>query len=410
MRTYPGVGVFESAMQLINGRIESLVQKWRPGVSGDKTQPVQTRNSVTTPLATLAVRGTAFRVTMDSATHQTRGEVIEGVVAASSDAAGASEKRLDAGFGSVVDAAKIVSDPIKLLAAPDVSRLATLLERPLLRFSLTPLEGARAYRAQVARDAAFNSVVAELVSPSPELRVVNVADGGYFLRVRAIDARGLEGFDATHAFNLKARPEPPLISTPAAKGKVRAAAVEFRWAENTEAATYHLQVAPDASFKSLIFEDKSIKGPQAVADKLALGEYFWRIASLRKDGDRGPYSDVTSFVLMALPAQAAPPQVGDGDIKFRWSGEAGQRFEFQLASDAKFAQLLLTRTLDKPEIDVPRPNSGAYFMRYRATDADGFVGPYTSAQTFTVPVPPACLQDAGGRCVSTAFGQVGIGH
>ena len=406
-RTYSGVGLFESAMKLISGRVESLVQKFQPG---DKTQ---SRNAVKTPLATLAVRGTEFRVTMDGQTNQTRGEVLEGVVAvdagAASGAGGPAEKRLNAGFGSVVDSAKIVSDPIMLLAAPDVSKLSKLQERPLLRFALPALDGARAYRAQIARDSAFNQVMAELVSPSAELRVADIADGSYFLRVRAIDTRGLEGRDATHAFNLKARPEPPAISTPAPKGKVRAAEVEFQWAENTEAATYHLQVARDASFKSLIFEDKSLKGAGASVGKLALGEYFWRVASLRRDGDRGPYGDVASFALLAPPAVPEPPKIGDGDIQFRWAGEPGQKFEFQLANDTKFSQVVQGRNLDKPEIDVPRPQPGTYFMRYRATDPDGFVGPFSSAQRFTI-VPPPCLKDSVGRCVSFTHGLVSPGQ
>ena len=60
-----------------------------------------------------------------------------------------------------------------------------------------------------------------------------------------------------HAFTLKARPEPPLVSTPAAKGKVRTAEVEFKWSENAEAGTYHLQVARDAAFRDIAFEDKA---------------------------------------------------------------------------------------------------------------------------------------------------------
>lgn len=401
MRTYAGVGVFESAMRLASGRVESLVQKFRPDAGA-----TQTRNSVNTPLASLAVRGTEFRVTMDTQSNQTRGEVLSGVVVVSNEASGAGEKRLDAGFGSVVDASKMLTDPVALLVAPDVSKLPKLQERPLLRFALPATPGASAYRAQVARDADFNLVVAEQLSKSPEVRVSDIADGGYFLRVRAVDARGLEGRDATHAFTLKARPEPPLVAYPVPKGKVRAPEVEFKWAENTEAAVYHLQVAKDAGFKSLVHENKAIKGPLA-AVKLPLGDYFWRVASLRKDGDRGPYGDVASFALMAPPAQPEPPKIGDGGIQFRWSGEPGQKFEFQMASDAKFAQIVTARLLDKPEIDLPRPKPGTYFMRYRATDPDGFVGPFITPQTFSVPVPPPCLEDSAGRCVSATHGIVG---
>lgn len=382
MRTYPEVGLLESAMRLIAGRVESLVHKSRP------EEKKQTRHGVKTPLANLAVRGTEFRVTMDGQSRETRGEVLEGAVAVAADTAVAQAKRVEAGFGSVVDASKTVSDPVPLLEAPNVSQLAKLQERTILRFPLPPVSGARSYRGQVARDEAFNVVIAEIVSATPELRVTQIEDGRYYLRARAVDARGLEGRDSTHEFALKARPEPPLIIVPAARGKVRALDVEFRWAENTEAASYHLQIARDASFKSLAHEDKAVKGAQVTVGKLAVGDYFWRVASLRKNGDRGPFGDIASFALLSPPAQPEPPRVEATGIQFRWAGEPGQTFEFQLADNPKFAKPLLVQTLSSPEIDLPYPHHGMYYMRFRAIDPDGFVGPYTAPQRFLVPELP----------------------
>ena len=401
LRSYADVGILESVVKVITGRVESQVTK--PA----KDSPAQPRHSVSTRLANLGVRGTQFRVAMDAQTNETRSEVLEGAVAASADGAAGAEaagKRIGAGFGTVVDASKTVSDPIALLAAPETAKLAALMECPLLRFPLPPVTGAKAYRAQIARDKDFNAMVQDTVSPSAELRFVDVPDGNYVLRVRAIDPRGLEGKDATHEFRLKARPEPPLVSTPAPKGKVRSAEVELKWSDNPEAATYHVQVARDAGFKSVVHENKAAKATTAVVPNLTLGDYFWRVASLRKDGDRGPYGDVASFTLLAPPAQPEPPAVGDDGIAFRWAGEPGQKFEFQLADNAKFAQPLLTRSLDKPEFILPRPGPGTYYMRVRATDPEGFVGPYSSAQRFSL---PACITDSNGRCLSTVFGIVG---
>jgi hypothetical protein len=397
-RTYPDVGILESVINVISGRLTSLVQKFRP------EENKQTRHSVKTPLANLAVRGTEFRVTMDAQTREARGEVLAGAVAVGATDAVGGAKPVQAGFGTVVDASKTVSDPVALLAAPNVAQLAKVQERTILRFPLPAMDGARGYRAQLARDEAFDSVVTEIVSASPELRVTNVDDGNYFLRVRAIDKRGLEGRDATHAFMLKARPEPPLMTTPAPKGKVRATEVVFAWTENTEAASYHLQIARDAQFKSLVYENKALKGAQTGPVKLAPADYFWRVASLRKDNDRGPYGDTASFALLPPPAQPDPPVMGDGRIEFRWSAEPGQTFQFELANDKSFAKPLLSRTLDKPEFELPRPGPGTYFIRIRATDPDGFVGPYSSAQMFTI---MACLADTSGRCVSTTHGIVG---
>lgn len=396
-RSYPDVGILESVINLISGRLTSLVQKFRP------EENKQSRQSVKTPLANLAVRGTEFRVTMDAQSRETRGEVLEGVVAVGAGG-GEGARRVEAGFGSVVDANKSVSEPVALLAAPSVSQLPKLLERTLLRFTLPMLAGARAYRGILATDEAFTNVIAEITSAVPELRVTDIADGSYYLRVRVTDARGLEGLDAVHAFTLKARPEPPLASAPAPKGKVRASGVEFRWSENSEASSYHLQVARDAAFKAVVHENKSVKGPGSAVEQLLPGEYFWRVASLRANGDRGPFGDVSSFALFPPPATPEPPDIGAGNIRLRWAGEMGQKFLIELANDIKFVKLILSRVLDVPEYEGPRPGPGTYFVRIRATDPDGFVGPYSTPQTFTI---EPCLTDSEGRCVSTTHGVVG---
>ena len=398
LRSYPDVGILESVVNVIAGRVESLIAKF------SKDPAAQPRHSVNTRLATMGVRGTQFRVTMDGQANETRSEVIEGVVAAAGEGAAGEGTRVAAGFGTVVDASKTVAAPIALLGAPDTGKLPALLERTLLRFPLPAVAGAKSYRAQIARDKEFTAMVADTISASAELRFTDVPDGTYVLRVRAIDPRGLEGKDATHEFRLKARPEPPLVSAPPPKGKVRSAAVEFKWADNPEAAVYHLQIARDAGFKSVVHENKAAKGTTATVAKLPLGDYFWRVASLRKDGDRGPYGDVASFVLMAPPAQPEPPTVGDDAMQFRWAGEPGQKFDFQMADNAQFTKPLLTRTLDKPELDIPRPGPGTYYMRFRATDPDGFVGPFSSSQRFSM---PACITDSTGRCIFTNFGIVG---
>jgi hypothetical protein len=381
-RTYPDVGILESVMTVISGRVTSLVQKFRA------EENKQTRHGVNTPLANLAVRGTEFRVTMDPQTNNTRGEVLSGAVAVGADGAATGAKRLDAGFGSVVDSNKSVSDPIALLAPPDVTQLATLQERILLRFPLSAIEGARAYRAQLARDEAFNAVVAELLSPSPELRVADIADGNYFLRVRSVDANGLEGRDATHAFTLKARPEPPLAALPLSKGKVSGAEVTFKWIENAEAAAYHLQVAKDPAFRSLVQDDRAVKGAQSVLSQLPEGKYFWRVASLRKNGDHGPFGDANEFLVLTPPAAPTLPAIGDGDINIRWAGEPGQTFDFQMDNNPAFKKPIVSQRLQSPEVNLPRPIKGAYYVRYRAIDADGFVGPYSPTQRITVTEPP----------------------
>ncbi len=303
LRTCPEAGILESAVQVVGGRVETLIQKLR----GEGA--TSARHNVNTPMAQMGVRGTEFRVTLDAQANVTRGEVLEGAVEVSG-AGGGAGKRLAAGFGTVVDASSRVAEPAALLAAPDTAKLPAVQDRVVLRFRLDPVAGAKSYRAQLARDKEFNAVLAEVVSASPELRFTDIPDGSYNMRVRAIDPNGLEGRDATLAFRLKARPEPPLVSVPAAKGKVRSSDVEFKWAESVEAASYHFQLSRDAKFSNVVREEKAVRAATLTAGKLPLGDYFWRVASIRKDGDRGPFGDVSVFALFAPPAQPEPPVVG----------------------------------------------------------------------------------------------------
>ena len=369
-------GVPVTRATLESGRVEAKVQK-RSDAAG--------RFEIVTPTSNMGVRGTEFRVASDVDGKASRGEVLDGIVNVT-DAAATKNLNLTAGFGIVVEKGRQPIQPVKLSAAPDLQATAKLQERVLLRFKFAELSGASGYRAQVAADSAFTDLRAEGVFKTAEAKFADLADGTYFLRVRAIDTNGIEGSDAVTPFRLKARPEPPFTSAPANKTKFSGASATFNWASASEAASYRFQLARDPTFATLVADEKSHAGVSFTpAAKLTPGEYYWRVASVRKDGDNGPFGDIQSFTLKPIPAVPNPPKAEGGRIGFSWGAEPMQRFEFQLARDAAFKDLVMEKNLDKPEISIDKPGAaGTYFMRYRATDADGFVAPFSSAQSFEV--------------------------
>ncbi len=353
---------------LLKGRVESKVSPL------DKNKG---RFEVRSPLAVAGVRGTDFRVGLvgDSVTT----EVLSGGVAVAQKSQPPA-LTLHPGQGNVTNA-KGVGKAVALLQAPQLKGQPQLQERPTVRFTVAPIAGAHGYRAQIATDADARNIVSETGSDNPDIKINGLEDGAYFVRITALDQTGLQGIPQITAFKLKARPEPPISIEP--KNKSRSEDVMFSWAEVGNAQAYHLQVASDAEFKQLVVDQAALAAPQFNAGKLPLGTYYWRVATIveQTNGrDQGPYCDPHSFDL--LPALQVPKIADaiDGDLSFRWSAEPGQTFLVEIGRDAGFSALLLTQTTTTPEINVPRPASGIYFIRIKATDSDGYAGPFSPSQ------------------------------
>jgi hypothetical protein len=393
-RSVPAAGALRSGARLERGRVEVEAAPAPPGRAGF---------SIDTPQGLLGVRGTEFRVAAnaaaDDAAAATRAEVLGGVVAVSGSSGSNDSRngeRVTAGYGTVIDARGQVAAPLRLLPAPEVATLPALQEKLLVRFALPALPGAVRYRAQLARDAAFEQVLADLSSATPELRFGDLPDGDYVLRVRAVDAQGLEGQDADHRFRLKARPEPPLPAAPQPRAVSFGSQIDFAWAANDEAASYRLQLASSADFSRPLRDLSGLRGRATALEGLQAGTYYWRLASVRADNDQGPWGDARSVELRPLPPAPPPAKVGDQGVSFAWEGRPGQSFEFELARDIGFTQPVLARRLQQPAIELPLPGTGRFYVRLRATDPDGWVGPYTAPQYFDV---PNCLRDGSGACV-----------
>ena len=393
---YFNTGIIKTVVRMISGRLEALVDK----LSGPSRFEVQTE------LAIAGVRGTRFRVAYDGTARRAQTEVLEGEVGFSGVGSPAAVT-VATGFGSVTDASGRPQTAVALLPAPRFDDRDALQERLVTRFRFEALPGAAGYRAQIASDAEFRLEVIESMFTSAEIKFADLADGAYFLRARAIDAQGLEGRDTVVAFRLKARPEPPLVSSPAPDGKVRATSVVLEWASNPEAASYRLQIAEDDEFKR-VAQDEVVTEVRFESKLLPFGEYYFRVRSIRGTGvgsaaaDPGPWGDIRKFVLRPPPKTPEPPEEGANELSFAWGAEPGQKFRFQVARDAQFTGLVEDREIAEPRARLPRPPQGIYYVRIRATDPDGFVGPFTAPQRFEV---INRVIDSTGANLTTSDGQ-----
>jgi hypothetical protein len=369
-------GWFAGTLRVLRGSVEVFATKVL------RAKPLE----VVTPTAVVGVRGTKYRVGVnEDAANRTHSEVLEGSVHLDA-LSGSASVELQAGYGGALGADSKLPAVAPLLAAPDLSSMPTRFERPIVRIELpgepSPL------RVQVASDAAFEKMTVDQRVPNGgEIRIAGLADAQWFLRARRIDTQGIEGFDSTRSFVLKATPQPPAYRTPRAGAKQTVGDVAFAWASNVDSPRARLQVAEDSAFTRIAIDRDNIESAEVNAQLTTAGSYYWRLASIRPDGDHGPFGDAQSFELRPTPEPPKSTQAADGkSLVFNWSGRAEDRQQVQLARDPQFTQITAQDELSATEWTLPMPASGGrYYFRYRSIEPDGFVGPYS--ETLMVDVP-----------------------
>jgi hypothetical protein len=202
---------------------------------------------------------------------------------------------IGAGFGILAEPGKALGQPTRLLSAPIMGASSSLVKKLPARFEWTELAGAMRYRVQLlAVVQGHDAIIVDEVSEHSKAQWDEMPDGDFVLRVRGIDASGLEGANGTKTFVVKTRPEPPELSFPQNEHRSDAEKVEFRWATAPQAQDYRFQLAEDAEFRNLVLAvPKSSK--RAVLFAVPPGQYYWRVASITSTGDVGPFSDAFTF-------------------------------------------------------------------------------------------------------------------
>ncbi len=282
---YGKTGMADTKVTVIEGGTDSQVSPQKGPVA---------RYEINTPAINLTVRGTGFRVQVDQASGATRTEVVEGLVAGNSDGG---QAMIGNGFGIIAEPGKPLGKPSQLLGAPTMKTASKLVEKMPVRFEWQALSDAQKYRLQLlASVQGSEAIIFDEFVQTTTVQWDDLPDGDYVLRVRGVDAVGLEGANAVNGFKLKARPEPPVLSLPQNGHRSTGEKIFFRWESAPEATEYVFQLAEDADFKRVValvpqIPDKT----RGVLLALPAGQYFWRVASVSGAGDVGPYSDAMLF-------------------------------------------------------------------------------------------------------------------
>jgi hypothetical protein len=356
-------------IELLRGGLENAVHPLRE--TGGRME-------IVTPAATTAVRGTTFRVSVSD--DGARTEVLDGAVDVLNPhgTVGLKDRQ-----GSVARVGEIPLPASALLGAPDLHELPAVVDRLPWRQGIAALPGATSYRIQILqapaqqtdtpRPAADPTLLVEHRASQAELPAA-IGDGKYLLRVRAIDAQGLEGLTAEKAFELDTQPPAPAPSWPPENAWMLAGTPQFRWSAADlsgslyagETVLYHLQISDDPGFAS-IKQEQLTSMLEWQAQRLPAGNYFWRIASVVAS-DHGPFSEAH-----VLNVPAGWPELGaisvDEQLTVRWSTPTRsptapvEPVRLQIASDAAFQRVLFDEPTAGGTIALPRPGAGRYYLR-----------------------------------------------
>lgn len=375
---YAGGGMADTRIRLQQGRAEIFANPLRQ--TGNRLE-------VITPSAIAAVRGTVFRVAVEE--KRMRQETLEGQVSVS---AAAVEVAVGRAMGTLAEQGKAPLAPVALSAAPDMSSLPAKFDRYPLRFTLPAQAGVESWQAQIAPDAKFERILLEKQARGAVLAFAELPDGNYTMRLRGIDAQGLQGLDGIYGFEVDAHPFPPILAQPGDQASVRNPRPQLKWTQSVEAEKYRIQFAQDAKFGEGLMEVVLDAVDMQVAKELNPGKYYWRVASISPNGELGPYSDVRGFEYKPLPGA---PELNASTLEFDEQHmhmalpklPAGQHYEIVLAKDQKLAQAIWQGKPDGTLLKIPKPEPGKYFLGARAAEADGTAGPY-AGQAIEVPKKP----------------------
>ncbi|GAP20956.1 carboxypeptidase regulatory-like domain-containing protein [Leptolinea tardivitalis] len=237
-------------------------------------------------------------------------------------------------------------------------------------------------------------------------------DGGWFWRVRAVNAADEEGqWSIVRTFTLDTTgPEAPELLTPGNNPDNIRAIPTFTWKAITGVNAYQWQytLAEDGSFNSPLFTtpgpDSSINGspitttsyrPTSMATNT---DFLWRVRARDLAGNWGSWSDVTdprtvkilplkptTAPVLSLPAANA--LVNSQTPEFTWAAAVnGASYDIEIDTVNTFTTAdRQTSTVDKLKYTAtPLTKDTTWYWHVRARNAIDEQGPWSAARAFTV--------------------------
>lgn len=159
---------------------------------------------------------------------------------------------------------------------------------------------ATSYRLQVSTDTLFGTFTVNDSTITDTTKQIGplASNTKYFWRVRAKNSGGPGPFSSVRKFttiNATGPPSAPALLSPANGALGQPTYLALRWNQSPGAESYHIQVARDSVFSSLVKDDSLIIDTTRLVGGLLTGaKYYWRVRGKNSFGIGG-YSAAWSF-------------------------------------------------------------------------------------------------------------------
>jgi hypothetical protein len=260
---------------------------------------------------------------------------------------------------------------------------------------------ATAYRLQVALDSLFAVVVLDDSTITGTSRQVGqlLSITQYFWHVRAKNIGGSGPYSTRFGFITTAAPPAPVLLSPPDSATRVSRTPTMVWSRNASATSYHLQIAADSQFTTLLVNDSTIIDTFKTVPPLPYGaRLLWRVR-VRNTSGVSEFSAARRFTMMleppGVPALLSPPNnyvYAPVSFSIRWSTAVlAAAYHLQIALDTLMTNMFLN---DSAIGDTTRAirvaPSTAYYWRVRAANTESSYGAWSSVRRFsTASVAPA---------------------
>ncbi len=197
--------------------------------------------------------------------------------------------------------------------------------------------------------------------------------------------------------------ETPTLIFPGNGGYINENEPSFLWYK-TAASQYHLQVATDDGFTSLVIDENNIVTTNPVyvnyLSSIALsdGAYYWHVRGL-EGSIWSSWSAAWIFYIDTIAPDEAPVllspsdgvKINDSTPSLNWTTTvgAGEHYDLQIAEDIGMTNLEVYMDVGESYIaNTPILSDGVHYWRVRGEDMAQNQGPWSSIWNFTVDSTP----------------------